>query len=336
MSLYQRAGSPYWQYDFTVNGLRFRGSTGQTGKREALKVEDDHKQAARKSGKQTKEWTVQMLCETYWSERAQDRVSSVTILNQLAAFRRHMGKDRKLSSITNATVLDYRAKRRGERLQPHSINREVTILRAAMRHVSDLHGVTIPALHWDKLKSEEPPPREVYLTFEQWGDLLAAAHPSIKPVLICAVTTGLRKGNILKMDWSQIRLSSRRISMTVKGNKNHEVRITPLLLAALSAMPNRKGPVFDSRNFEKRWRAALVAAKLPSVRFHDLRHTFASWARQSGADIADVKEALGHSDISMTMRYAHIKPDAENTAFDKVSAALAAHSAPQPLQKREI
>lgn len=335
MSLYRRAGSPYWQYDFTVNGLRFRGSTGETGKREALKVEDDHKQAARKQGRRKKEWTVQMLCEAYWDDHAQYRPSHATILGQLAAIRRHLGKDRKLSTITNAAMLDYRAKRRGDKLEQHSINREITIARAAMNHAAEVHGVAIPTLHWEKLKTEEPPERQRYLTFEEWGDLLDAAHASLKPILICAVTTGLRKGNILTMDWRQVRLSARRIDMTVKGGKIHEVRITPYLSAALSAMPARKGRVFDTRNFEKRWRAAVKAAGLVDFRFHDLRHTFASWARQSGADIADVKEALGHSDISMTMRYAHIKPDAETTAFDKVSAALAAHSAPQSLQKRE-
>lgn len=334
MSLYQRPGSPFWQYDFTVNGLRFRGSTGETGKREALKVEDDHKQAARRQGQRRKEWTVQMLCETYWGDHAQDRASAATILGQLAALRRHLGKDRKLSSITNATMLDYRAKRRGDELAQHSINREITIARAAMRHVADVHGVNVPKLHWEKLKSEEPPPRQRYLTFEEWGDLLAAAHTSIKPILICAVTTGLRKGNILSLDWRQVRLSAGRIALTVKGNKIHEVRIGPLLAAALSAMPARKGRVFDRTNFEKRWREATKGAGLTDFRFHDLRHTFASWARQNGADIADVKDALGHSDISMTMRYAHIKPDAQNTAFDRVSTALAAHSAPQSLRKR--
>jgi len=275
-----------------------------------------------------------MLCEAYWDDHAQHKPSQKTIFNQLVALRRLIGKDRKLSSLTNASIMDYRAKRRGEGLQPHSVNREITILRAAMRHAAEFHSVTIPMLHWEKLKSDEPAPRQRYLTFEQWGTLLDVAHPSIKPILICAVTTGLRKANILTMDWQQVRLSAKRIAMTVKGGKIHEVRITPLLAAALSTMPKRKGRVFDTRNFEKRWRAAVKAAELVDFRFHDLRHTFASWARQSGADIADVKEALGHSDISMTMRYAHIKPDADNTAFDRVSEAIAAHSAPQSLQKR--
>lgn len=339
MSLYRREGSPFWQYDFTVNGLRFRGSTGEEGKREARRVEDDHKQAARRRGQRKKEWTMQTLCETYWGERGQDRKTSATILGQLAALRKHIGKDRKLSSITNATVMDYRAKRRGDRaskpLDKQSVNRELTLLRAAMNHVATIHSVSIPKLAWGNLFYDEPPPRQRYLTFEEWDALLESAHPSIRPILICAVTTGLRKQNILDLDWSQVRLSAKRIALTVKGDQNHEVRITPYLAAALSVMPERRGKVFDTTNFEKRWRAAVRDARLDNMRFHDLRHTFASWARQNGADIADVKEALGHSDIAMTMRYAHIKPDAETTAFDKVSAALASHSAPHHLQKRE-
>lgn len=339
MSLYLREGSPFWQYDFTVNGIRFRGSTGETGKRQAAKVEDDHKQSARRQGARKKEWTMQTLCEVYWGERGRDRKTSATILGQLAALRRHIGKDRKLSTITNATVMDYKARRRGDRtpkpLDKQSVNRELTLLRAAMNHVANLHGVAIPELAWGKLFFDEPPPRQRYLTFEEWDALLQAAHPSIRPILICAVTTGLRKRNILDLDWRQVRLSAKRIALTVKGGQIHEVRITPYLAAALSVLPDRKGKVFDTTNFEKRWRAAVRGAKLDDLRFHDLRHTFASWARQNGADIADVKEALGHSDVNMTMRYAHIKPDAETTAFDKVSAALASHSAPQRLQKRE-
>jgi integrase len=335
MPLYRRANSPYWQYDFTVNGVRFRGSTGETGKREAQKVEDDHKQAARRKGARRKEWTIQTLCETYWAERAQDRSSADTILGQLANIRRIFGKDRKLSTITNATVMDYRAKRRGEGLQKHSVNRETEILRAAMRWVERLHGVAVPDLSWANLRYDEPPPRQRYLSFEEWANLLAASHSDIRPILICAVTTGLRKSNILNLEWSQVRLSDRRINLTVKGGKIHEVRISPYLAEALLALPKTRGRVFVSRNFEKRWRAALRESGLEDFRFHDLRHTFASWARQSGADIADVKDALGHSDISMTMRYAHIKPDAQDTAFDRVSDALSSHSASQCLQKRE-
>jgi hypothetical protein len=66
--------------------------------------------------------------------------------------------------------------------------------------------------------------------------------------------------------------------------------------------------VFDWTNFRKRWEAAVKAAGLVDFHFHDLRHTFASWARMNRADLADISEALDHSTVAVTMRYAHIKP----------------------------
>ncbi len=336
MSLYQREGSPYWWYSFSVDGVRFRGSTRQENKRQAKSVEDDEKAAARRRGKLKKEWTLHKLCATYYNEQGQHRSSAETILHQLGKLEDYIGKARKLSAITNSTLMDYRARRRGDGLQQHSINREIEILRASMRYVEKMHQAPVPKLAWKELRTAEPPGRVRYLTYEEWDALLAAADHALKPILICAVFTGLRKGNILRLDWSEVKLAHRRIDVRVKGNKEHQARIPAQLMAALSTTPvdQRKGRVFDTTNFEKRWRATVKAAKITDLRFHDLRHTFASWARQNGADIAAVKEALGHSDVSMTMRYAHIKPDADDTAFDRVSAALSAHSASQRLKKR--
>lgn len=95
--------------------------------------------------------------------------------------------------------------------------------------------------------------------------------------------------------------------------------MTPQLRAMLAMTRERNGRVFDAKNFRKRWDKAVVDAKLEDFHFHDLRHTFASWARMAGADIADICDALGHSNISVTMRYAHIEPKQHKSAFDRVS-----------------
>lgn len=335
MSLYQREGSPFWWYDFTVNGQRFRGSTGEEGKREARKVEDDHKQSSRKQSRKTTDWRLHDLCRVYYDERGKHKASATTIVHQLAKLREYIGKDRKLMSITNASLMDYRARREKDGLQAHSINREVVILRAACAYVAKVHHVNVPQLAWTDLRHTEPPGRDRFLSFEEYGALLDSAHIDLRPIIVCAVSTGLRKANILMLDWEQVKLSQRIIQAKIKGNKQHSARIVPQLLAVLSTTPieRRKGRVFTCVNFEKRWRSALIDARITDFRFHDLRHTFASWARQNGADIAAVCEALGHSDISMTMRYAHIKPDSTETAFDKVSEAIAAHSMSHRLAK---
>lgn len=95
----------------------------------------------------------------------------------------------------------------------------------------------------------------------------------------------------------------------------------------------RKARQSGQRNFRKRWDKAVSDAKLPDFRFHDLRHTFASWARMAGADIADVCDALGHSNVSVTMRYAHIEPKQHKNAFDRVADDVWSQSQAQKAKK---
>ena len=99
--------------------------------------------------------------------------------------------------------------------------------------------------------------------------------------------------------------------------------------AQLHRLPGARERVFDRTGFRRRWDSAIKAANLDNVRFHDLRHTFASWARIAGADLATIMEALDHSHISVTMRYAHINPQTHRTAFDAAAEMLGpAQSAP--------
>ena len=76
--------------------------------------------------------------------------------------------------------------------------------------------------------------------------------------------------------------------------------------------PKDSGLVFESASFNhyrSAWQAAVTRAKLADFRFHDLRHTFASWSVQRGAAVQEVKELLGHASLAMTMRYAHLSPE---------------------------
>jgi integrase len=324
MSVTRRKGSPFYWFSFNLDGRRFRGSTGKSSKREAEEFERDERHRIRTQPQRQSDWTLLMTLNAYWHEGAKDRRSCVTIEATLANLQRILGKNTRTSRLTNGALMDYRAKRRGEGLKLHSINREFAYLRAAYEHCRRFHHQPLPAIDWKNLKAKEPPGRTRFLSREEYDRLVAAADPSVRPVIICAVTTGLRRDNILSLDWSQVKLAERVIQVRVKGNKAHTVRVTPLLIAALSTTPpaERRGRVFDRTNFRKRWDAALATAKIEDFRFHDLRHTFASWARQAGADLADICEALNHSSVSMTMRYAHIKPDQHITAFDRVSASL--------------
>lgn len=331
MPLYRRAGSPFWWYSFTLDGARFRGSTGKSEKREAAAVEHDALATAKASKAKPGNFRLRDALGAYWTGRGQHCASAETIFHQLEMLSDGLGRDTRVAKLTNAMLMDYRARRRGHGLQQHSINREIVILRAALTYARKIHGEAHPDFEWSALRTPEPPGRIRFLSRDEYSAIMAVAHPTLRPIILCAVTTGLREGNILDLDWSDVNLSGGWITVLVKGNKRHAVRVTAPLRASLAMTPpeRRKGRVYDRTNFRKRWIAAVKAAGLADVRFHDLRHTFASWARQAGADIADICEALGHSDVSMTMRYAHIKPDEHETAFDRVAATFLSHSEAQ-------
>ncbi len=329
MPLYQRPGSPFWQYSFAVNGVRFRGSTGCAGKREAALVEAEKFHDAKHHRKHADPWRLRDCLGAYWKERAKDRRSAVSIFAKLEALSRILGRDTMIADLTNAMLMDYRAKRRGEAvrgklLQSNGVNRDFACLHAAMKHASEIHRQPIPALAWSAIRVPESAHRIRFLSREEYGRLIGACDPALAKIVKMAVATGLRKANLLDLDWSEVDLSSSRITVTVKGDKLHSVRLTGEARAALATTKpdERAGSVFDTINFRRRWGKAVKDAKLADFRFHDLRHTFASWARMAGADLADICEALGHSNISVTMRYAHIEPAHHTTAFDRISGAV--------------
>jgi integrase len=328
MPVYRREGSPFWWYSFTIAGRRFRGSTGETAKRAAEEIERDQRLLAKRNLAPKADWDLQTALSAYWNEHAKETASSYDIEGAFAHVYRVLGRTKKLSALTNGDLMDYRAKRRGERLRgkapaANSINREFAYLAAAFRHCERFHGQPAPAIDWKALKAKEPPWRRRFLgRTDEAPAFLAALATAPREIVICAIVTGLRRTNIMKLDWSQVSLTERTITVKVKGGGEHVVKIAPTLMAILSTKQARKGPVFDTTNFRRHWDQAVKDAGLENFRFHDLRHTFGSWARKAGIDLPTLKEALHHSDISMTARYANVEPDEVQTTFDSVSATL--------------
>ncbi|WP_182911827.1 tyrosine-type recombinase/integrase [Sphingomonas cavernae] len=302
---------------------------------------------------------------TFWTEHAQHLSSASDIFFHFEMLSQFLGPSLPISDVTNAKLLDYRAARRGGTIEateelvrdrpkawrhrmitktgfirpvaPQTVNRDFAHIQAAMNWARDVHGKPMPTIAWTRLKSKEAPFRVRFAAATEFEQLMSGAHPAMRTIILCAVTTGLRRANILGMQWHQVDLSSCTITLPrVKGDKPHSVSIAPVLRAALARTPPnlRKGPVFDATNYKRRWQGAVKSADLRDFRFHDLRHTFASWARQNGADLADICEALDHSSVAVTQRYAHIQPETTTTAFDRVADLLASQSRSQSRKKR--
>ena len=313
---------------------RFRGSTGETNEKKARLVEAETEKKIREGTTDRDVWRVRECFAAYWKDHAKLQATEDDIFRSLELLSAHFGKDTPIAKITNAQVMDYRAKRRGGQIKvddrefgivgPSTVNRDLAYLKAALKWANTMHGKPVPPLAWKHLRLAEPEHRIRFAGADEFTTLLQAAHEDLQPIIVAAVTTGLRRTN-LRFDWHQVDLGQRTITIPrSKGKKPMVIRITPPLAAVLgrTAPENRKGPVFVWTNFRKRWEAAVKAAGLVDFHFHDLRHTFASWARMNGADLADICDAMYHSTVSVTMRYAHIKPDGRDTAFDKVGDML--------------
>jgi integrase len=344
MPIYRRKGSPHFWMSISIPGRpRFRGSTGETTERKARVAEALKEEELRASIHKPAAWRVRECFAAYWEEHGQLQETEDDIFRSLEILSSHLGADTEIAAISNSMIMDFCAKRRGGLIKvgdrefkivsPSTVNRDLAYLKAAIIWANTMHGQQAPALAWKHLRMKEPEHRIRFAGSEEFPVLLQSAHVSVQSVIIAAVTTGLRKANILALKWHQIDLGRKTITIPrTKGRKPLVIRITPPLAAVLGRTDpkERTGEVFDRTNFRKRFDAAVKASGMVDFHFHDLRHTFASWARMSGADLADICDAMGHSSVSVTMRYAHIKPDTQDTAFDRVGDML------QPRKMRRV
>ncbi|CAG9258545.1 Integrase family protein [Paraburkholderia unamae] len=145
---------------------------------------------------------------------------------------------------------------------------------------------------------------------------------ALRPAVLVSIMTGLRKGELFHLRWADIDFATHMITVrdeTAKSGKQRHVPVNATLhdiLITWRPLAHPDSPyVFAGETGEpiqcmkKSFGAVLKAARIDSFRWHDLRHTFASWLVQSGVDLYVVKELLGHATLEMTQRYAHLAPN---------------------------
>ncbi len=136
----------------------------------------------------------------------------------------------------------------------------------------------------------------------------------VTPVVLLAMNTGLRRGELLSLRWDDVNLSSGMLTVRAEKAKSGRTRHVPLnaeasrVLTAWSAQNDRAGEVFAVSDIKRAWSSLIARAGLVGVRFHDLRHHFASKLVMRSVDLNSVRELLGHADLKMTLRYAHLAP----------------------------
>ena len=157
------------------------------------------------------------------------------------------------------------------------------------------------------------------------------------PIVLLAITTGMRRGEILNLRWADIDFTGQKI--VIWNTKNGETRQVPLVGHALRALkrwskirpldnsallfPSQvKGNSQNIFHLDHAWRLVKSSAGLTDFRFHDLRHTAASYLAMHGAGLREIADILGHKSLSMVMRYSHLTNDHKHQTVTRMSNAV--------------
>lgn len=240
---------------------------------------------------------------------------------------------RRMASIRRVDVGAYVTARGGRvDVSAHSVQKELNVLKHLLRLAVEWEVIPInPALG---IRSPRVPAGRVrYLQPAELELVLGACPRWLVPVVVLAVSTGMRRSEILGLRPFDVDLGVSRLMLPV--TKNGERRIVYLNGSARDALADVvaafKGTADDRRllfpdltpdQVSIAFRRVLRKVGINDFRFHDLRHTAASWLRMSGADIHTVATVLGHRDLRMAMRYAHLSPDHLATAVARLDDVL--------------
>ena len=322
MGLYKRG--PVWWMRFTYNGTLTRKSTETVDRKLAERIYHSvlGKIAEGKwfdclPGDDT---TFRDMMERYLTEHT-DRNKALSSQRRDRGMRDRLSEffgDMMLTAIRPRLIADYKSKRRVDGVSPKTINNELTLMS---------HAFTLCVKEWEWVRDN--PVQRVsrekvrnhmarWLTLEEEEALLAASPPWLQQLIVFAVSTGLRHREVLHLQWPEVDFSRRTI--TILEQKNKSIDTLPLNARALDVLKERAkvrhltskyvfftatGNAILINNVLRGLYAAIEKANIGHLRFHDLRHTFATRLVQAGVDLYTVQKLGRWKTISMVMRYAH-------------------------------
>jgi integrase len=241
-----------------------------------------------------------------------------------------------LRNFTTLLVDQYQTDLIARGLKTASVNKVLNILKHLFSKAVEWEMVEEEVLK--KIRKVKPLKGENkrlrYLSQEECRRLVEACDVHLRPIVVTALHTGMRKGEILSLQWKDVDLRHGFIHLDGSMTKNAERRDIPLNQTVRNTLRGLRTRldvphVFHVESTGKRYLdikrsfgTACRKAGITDFHFHDLRHTFASHLVMLGQDLKTVQELLGHKDIKMTLRYSHLAPEHKAKAVDIFDQAL--------------
>lgn len=313
----------HWHYKIStvINGQRIiiRKSAKTKDEGEALKIaEQDYKNIIseydfRTNPNKLKQYTLDKACALFWEEVGQYHSNSADTFGKIGMLLDFFDPTLPLHLLNIEDLSAFVAKRRKE-VKNSTINRYLALL-SAIIHLCQKHRIKTPDINVRQFMLRESQCNIKY--FADWDvmdKIIDRAPEHLKPIIKFALYTGLRRGNILNLKWSDIVGNDIVIqvkSSKYEGGKSIRKAIIPEVREILDSVPHCSDYVFTYkgqriRDIKRSWHTIFKDGSIPYQNFHTLRHTHASWLYKNTRDVLLVKESLNHSNLKMTERYTHL------------------------------
>jgi integrase len=323
--IFKRVDSKFWWIDYMgPDGVRRRESTMTTSKTEALYILSCRRKTVMEGKvpevKRIKNTTLKAFSEPYliWAERQRSIESKRWLIKGLIGEFGNIT----LNNFNTQLIEQYQSKRLKEGKKPATVNRALATLKHMLTKAVEWEMAdedVLKKVRRAKLLPENNRRLRYLKDAEENKSLIEACSPHLKPIVITALNTGMRKGEILGLTWERVdRINSLILLDITKNGERREIPINSTLRTAfeervltnINGSPyvfcDNSGKPFD--DVKRSFASACTKAGIKDFHFHDLRHTFASQLVMKGVDITTVKELLGHKTLTMTLRYAHLAP----------------------------
>lgn len=335
MSVFKRGGV-YW-YEFVFKGRRIRESTKLSNKTAAVNAEAVKRAELAQGWVQLKESPSfrQFVKEEFlpWSASQHQKLNThkryQVSSKPLIGFLGRLGLD----EISTADIEQFKVKRLKD-CSPAGVNRDLAALRFMLNFAQRQGYLRASPFLGVKLLSEGPGMMRI-VSHEEEQTYLAQASPLLKDVATLILQTGTRPQEVFSIRGEDVNLKQNYLSIP-DGKTQFARRTIPLTAEAAGVLKTRmrKGYLFPHKEDPSkpmvclRSHKRLVQKLKLNFRLYDLRHTFGSRAAMAGVDLPTLKELMGHSSITVTMRYVHPTPEHKKAAVEKLQRFNSPHKSP--------
>lgn len=257
-----------------------------------------------------------------------NKFSSYRRNKQIAATLVKYFGGRLIYHIENVDVEGYKKSRKEQGVSFFKINREMALLKTVLNKAKEWEVLQTPVPKINLFKVDNR--RVRYLPEDEYRKLLNLSEEPLRAIILIAVNTGMRRGELLSLKWKDVDVKEQIITLwDTKNREKRHIYMNSVVADAFIGVRGsdtsdyvflgKEGNTYISESYVSHMFSRFVEqAGIKDFRYHDMRHTFGIWLAMEGFSLKTIQELFGHKFIEMTLRYAHLSPEHKKMAVERM------------------